>query len=139
MLFRSKDGASGFVATPQESTASGPETVSLYATDGVTEKNLASTQQPVAEGQTVAEKVTEFSKLGAPQEDTSSEPEIVVEAVVASKVSLPPSPEEEKNSPSDVVGTPKKSMSSGPEIAAVSDAAAATDVSLPSSPWIPDY
>ena len=134
-----KDGAYGVVATPQESTASGPETVSLNATDGVAEKNLASTQQPVAEGQTVAEKVTEFSKLGATQQGTSSGPETASEAVVASKVSLPSSPEEEKNSPSDVVDTSKKGMSSGPEIAAVSNAAAATDVSLPSSPWIPDY
>lgn len=131
--------ASGTVDTPQESKSSGPEAASLHATDGVAEKSLASTQQPVMEGQTVAEKVTEFSKLGALQEGTSSGPDTAAEAVVASKVTLPSSPEEEKNSPSDVIDTPKKSMSSGLEIAAVSDAAAATNVTLPSSPWIPDY
>lgn len=136
-----KNCASEVVATPQESTVSGPETVSLNATDGAAEKNLASTQQPVAEGQTVAEKVTEFSNLAAPQDTTSSGPDTAADAIVASKVNLSPSssPEEEKNSPSDVADTPKKSISSGPEIAAVSDAATATDVSLPSSPWIPDY
>lgn len=129
-----KNGASVVVSTPQDSTVSGPDTVSLYATDCAAEKSLASTQQPVAEGQTVAEKVTEFSKLAAPQEITSSGPDTAADAIVASKVSLSfPSSQEEKNSPSDVVDTPKK------EIAAVSDAAAVADVSLPSSPWIPDY
>ena len=134
-----KDGASRVVATPQESTASGPETVSLNATDGTSEKNLASTQQPVADGQTVAEKITEFSKLGFPQEGTSSGPETAAEAVIASKVNLPSSPDKDKNSPMDVVDTPKKSIAAASEIGAVSDATAATNVSLPSSPWIPDY
>lgn len=125
-----KDGAYGVVATPQEGTTSGPETVRLSATDGVAD--LASAQQPLAEGQTVGEKVTEFGNLGAPQKAISSEPETATEAAVALKVSLP-------SSPPDAVDTPKKSMSPGPEIAAAFDVAAATDVSLPSSPWIPDY